>query len=23
PNKVNPAIRDKVIAYQNECDDVL
>ncbi|WP_392586895.1 phage antirepressor N-terminal domain-containing protein [Serratia ureilytica] len=23
PNKVNPEIRDKVIQYQNECDDVL
>ncbi|MDX7989418.1 hypothetical protein FE392_19365 [Xenorhabdus sp. 12] len=23
PNKVKPEIRDKVICYQNECDDVL
>ena len=23
PNKVRPEIRDKVIAYQNECDDIL
>ncbi|TGB74144.1 hypothetical protein CRI66_21375 [Escherichia sp. E4694] len=23
PNKVNPEIRDKVIQYQDECDDVL
>lgn len=23
PNKVKPEIRDRVIAYQNECDDVL
>ncbi|MBB1077302.1 phage antirepressor N-terminal domain-containing protein [Rhodoferax sp. 4810] len=23
PNKVKPAIRDNIIAYQNECDDVL
>ena len=23
PNKVKPEIRDKVIQYQNECDDVL
>jgi phage antirepressor YoqD-like protein len=23
PNKVNPEIRDGIIAYQNECDDVL
>ncbi|CAK0775771.1 hypothetical protein CCP3SC1_70051 [Gammaproteobacteria bacterium] len=23
PNKVDPSIRPKVIAYQNECDDVL
>lgn len=23
PNKVNPEIKDKVIQYQNECDDVL
>lgn len=23
PNKVRPEIRDKVIQYQNECDDVL
>lgn len=23
PNKVDPAIKDTIIAYQNECDDVL
>lgn len=23
PNKVNPDIKDKIIRYQNECDDVL
>lgn len=23
PNKVNPALRDKIVRYQSECDDVL
>lgn len=23
PNKVNPEIKDKIVRYQNECDDVL
>lgn len=23
PNKVKPSLRDKIIQYQNECDDVL